>query len=491
MDRREFILNTAKALGFLYTSQVVNASEQRDLDSPKNIPNSLAASNSYEKEKSSYDVCVVGAGAAGIYACKLLQEQGKSFICLEARSRVGGRVYSQKLANGNHIELGAQWLAESGQTRFARLVKEYKYKPLVNFQDGLTVFLRDNQKQLLEDGVFPFSSLGELDAYRVGRRIQQLTKKIGSTKPWHFPSLDQLSIYDWIQKTSQHEESAEYWLNIIESALCVDPKLLSALECFQSMSTVGGVEKLEGADRYYFAEGIQSIFERIADSLGNKLVLNSPVISIEHSENQVIVQTNQSQYQCRKLILALPPQLIGKMLINPALPENYSSALSTLQTGKVVKMIGIYQKPWWREDNLSGTITSPDSDIDLVIDSSHPSSPIGILVALVGGTRAESINPLNTIAKQELFESFVKTAFGRSEKIEEFYSHDWISDPYSLGGYRSSRGIGEWVKSQNIFSRSFGSIHFAGTETASSWRGYIEGALQSAERAVKRVVKDI
>jgi phytoene dehydrogenase-like protein len=180
MDRREFILNTAKALGFLYTSQVVNASEQRDLDSPKNIPNSLAASNSYEKEKSSYDVCVVGAGAAGIYACKLLQEQGKSFICLEARSRVGGRVYSQKLANGNHIELGAQWLAESGQTRFARLVKEYKYKPLVNFQDGLTVFLRDNQKQLLEDGVFPFSSLGELDAYRVGRRIQQLTKKIGS-----------------------------------------------------------------------------------------------------------------------------------------------------------------------------------------------------------------------------------------------------------------------------------------------------------------------
>ena len=52
MDRREFILNTAKALGFLYTSQVVNASEQRDLDSPKNIPNSLATSNSYEKEKS-------------------------------------------------------------------------------------------------------------------------------------------------------------------------------------------------------------------------------------------------------------------------------------------------------------------------------------------------------------------------------------------------------------------------------------------------------
>ncbi|NBV99923.1 MAG: NAD(P)/FAD-dependent oxidoreductase [Proteobacteria bacterium] len=151
MDRREFILNTAKALGFLYTSQVVNASEQRDLDSPKNIPNSP------------YDVCVVGAGAAGIYACKLLQEQGKSFICLEARSRVGGRVYSQKLANGNHIELGAQWLAESGQTRFARLVKEYKYKRLVNFQDGLTVFLRDNQK-LLEDGIFPFYSLGEFRA---------------------------------------------------------------------------------------------------------------------------------------------------------------------------------------------------------------------------------------------------------------------------------------------------------------------------------------
>ena len=91
MDRREFILNTAKALGFLYTSQVVNASEQRDLDSPKNIPNSP------------YDVCVVGAGAAGIYACKLLQEQGKSFICLEARSRVGGRVYSQKLAEGEGL----------------------------------------------------------------------------------------------------------------------------------------------------------------------------------------------------------------------------------------------------------------------------------------------------------------------------------------------------------------------------------------------------
>ncbi|MFM7457519.1 MAG: flavin monoamine oxidase family protein [bacterium] len=491
MDRREFILNTAKALGFLYTSQVVNANEQRELDSPKNVANSLAASNSYEQEKSLYDVCVVGAGAAGIYACKLLQEQGKSFVCLEARSRVGGRIYSQKLANGNHIELGAQWLAKSGQTRFASLVKEHKYKPLVNFQDGLTVFLKDNQKQLLENGVYPLSSLGELDVYRVGQQIDQLAKKIAAAKPWHFPSLDQVSVYDWIQKTSQHKESAEYWLNIIESGFCVNPKLLSALECLQGFSTVGGVKKLAEADRYYFAEGIQSIFEKIADSLGNKLVLNSPVLSIEHSENQVIVQTNQSQYQCQKVILALPPQLIGKMLINPALPTSYSNALNNLQTGKVVKMIGVYKKPWWREDNLSGTITSPDSDIDFVIDSSHPSSPIGILVALVGGTRAESINPLNTIAKQELFESFVKTAFGRSEQLEEFYSHDWISDPYSLGAYRSSRGIGEWVKSQNIFSRSFGSIHFAGTETASSWRGYIEGALQSAERAVRRAIKDV
>ena len=117
MDRRDFILNTAKLLSLLSMNQVINAREKRDIDLHVDIPNSLSSLNGFEGEKPLYDVCVVGAGAAGIYACKLLQEKGKSFVCLEARSRVGGRVYSQKLANGNHVELGAQWMAKSGQTR--------------------------------------------------------------------------------------------------------------------------------------------------------------------------------------------------------------------------------------------------------------------------------------------------------------------------------------------------------------------------------------
>ena len=248
------------------------------------------------------------------------------------------------------------------------------------------------------------------------------------------------------------------------------------------------MEKLEEADKYYFAEGIQSIFQRIADTVDNKLVLNSPVISIEHTDNQAIIQTPQNKYICRQLILAIPPQLIGKISITPTLPQQYLSALNGLQTGKVVKMIGVYKNAWWKEHNLNGKIMSPDGTIDFVIDSSHPDSPVGILVGLVGGRRAESINQLNNVSKQELFESFVQKAFGGSEKLQEFYTYDWISDPYSLGGFCSRRGLGGWVESQDVFSRSFGSIHFAGTETATSWRGYIEGALESAERAVQEIL---
>ncbi|NJR48099.1 MAG: hypothetical protein HC775_21655 [Hyellaceae cyanobacterium CSU_1_1] len=72
---------------------------------------------------------------------------------------------------------------------------------------------------------------------------------------------------------------------------------------------------------------------------------------------------------------------------------------------------------------------------------------------------------------------------------QHFKTMDWTAEPFSCGGYASRRAIGEWINGQNTLAQPCEPIHFAGTETATEWRSYMEGALQSAERASTEVLK--
>lgn len=147
----------------------------------------------------------------------------------------------------------------------------------------------------------------------------------------------------------------------------------------------------------------------------------------------------------------------------------------------------VYESAWWRDLGLSGAADTPGEPIEFLADTS-PSERPGVLVAIASGSNAVKLSQMDNKARETTVLSHIHKVLGAAPCSPiEVFSMDWINEQYSCGGYASRRAVGGWVNEQTLLSRPIGLIHFAGTETATEWRSYMEGALQSAERASAEV----
>lgn len=438
-----------------------------------------------------FDVVVVGAGPAGLSTARALHRNGLRVKVLEARDRVGGRVRSLRLSEGGHVELGAQWLAQKGQVRLRRLVRELQFKPLKNFSEGKSVYNSKGRTRIVEPDYLPLSFLEKLDVMRLVWLIERLAKKTsGRPNPKLVAVLDSLTISDWLNEKSWFSAAAAFLLSLVEQGLCASPEKVSVFELCRMTEGIGSFDRLQTADTYYFEEGLQSVFEAMAGGLGGAVSLNEPVTRIVDDGTMVTVHTSSRSYRTRRVVVALPPQVVAGVVFDPPLDPQRRSVLRNIESGRIVKVIAVFEDKFWRARGFSGMIQSPDAPFDFVVDSSHPRSKGGILVGLATGARAEALERFSAEEKKALFLEYLKKSFqGEPSSCIGFHTHDWNKDPFSLGGYSSRRAIGDWARAPDALSACSGRVHFAGTETANEWRGYIEGALESGERVVAEVIK--
>ena len=177
------------------------------------------------------------------------------------------------------------------------------------------------------------------------------------------------------------------------------------------------------------------------------------------------------------------------MGILPHLPENRQRVIAKYQPGSVIKTVLIFEKPWWREERLSGSLLSPGAICNAGLDATQPDGRTGTLVLF--STSASGRRLGQTTHEPDRIEKvleWLRSVAGPSVPIPiAARSIDWNAEPWSLGGYASRRGLGGWTEAPDIFA-PVRNIHFAGTETATEWRSFMEGALQSAERAVDAIL---
>lgn len=453
-------------------------------------------SNNNSSDNHDWDVIIIGAGAAGFAAYERLRAAGLRVCILEARDRVGGRVFSRRLSDGSRVELGAQWLAGSGQNRLERLVARHGLSAYENYARGKTVQFNQGLRRQTRGEAFPGGLLARLDALRLVLRIAWKARRL---RHEFAKGADQRSLAEWIERVCWSADNRRFWLNLLEQAFCCDPYRVSEYEALHNLQAVGGFARLATADQFFFKEGLQTIFERQASEAGDALRLSSPVKAIEQTASGVCIQTSGESWRASRAVLCVPPQVAHHIPTTPDWPADRAAILAGFQPGSVVKCVGIYERPWWRSLGFSGRVASPDGDFDLLIDSGFAPDGSGILVALVAGSRADLLNSRSDLEKRQVFEAFVQCAF-RTDDLDakdaaqsetalcEFYSHNWSDDPFALGAYSSRRAIGGWAAGEDVLARPFGRLHFAGTETAREWRGYIEGALESGERAAREVL---
>jgi monoamine oxidase len=157
--------------------------------------------------------------------------------------------------------------------------------------------------------------------------------------------------------------------------------------------------------------------------------------------------------------------------------------------GALTKCLAIYETPFWREAGLSGEALSDEGPATITFDVSPPDGAPGVLLGFVGGSDARSLGRVPPGGRRALVLSGLARLFGPAAgRPERYLEQDWREEPWSGGGPTSYFPPGGWTGYGPALRAPVGPIHWAGTETATAWAGFMDGAVQSAERAAGEVL---
>jgi monoamine oxidase len=160
--------------------------------------------------------------------------------------------------------------------------------------------------------------------------------------------------------------------------------------------------------------------------------------------------------------------------------------------GDVAKIHAVYDTPFWRAQGLSGQATVyGERSVGVVFDNSPEDASRGVLVAFVYGDRQRSWSALTAGDRQAEVTRLLTELFGAAAASPVDYTEKiWPQDAWARGGYAANPTPGTWLEHGNTgWRRAAGRIHWAGTETASVWNGYIDGAISSGARAAAEILE--
>ena len=437
-----------------------------------------------------WDVVVVGAGLSGLMAARLLRRAGLRVTLLEARDRVGGRVWNQPIGDGCWIDFGAQWIAP-GQRRIQALVKEFGLATTESHTRGASVWMARGGAEPRR-GSFPAGWLAKLDQLLISLRLERLAKQFGAGTPPTDPrrrALDSQTFAAWLKQKALTHAGREAVRLTVEEGVCASIEEVSCYEVIQQIASIGGLAALASAEQTFLPGGAQAIAQRLAGELGADLQLGRPVTAIRQDADEVTISTAGGELRAQRVILALPPQLLSEISLDLDLSGRAQWCQRAIVKGRVVKTVIVYEQAWWRLHGLNGQVISPNGPIDHLADASDQEGSPGILIAFATGCRADQLAALEEGPRKTLILEQIRSSLGDAPTPPiAFHSINWNGDPWSQGGYASRLGPSHSSGDQPCLADPIGRVHFAGTETASQWRSYMEGALQSGERAAREVL---
>jgi monoamine oxidase len=158
----------------------------------------------------------------------------------------------------------------------------------------------------------------------------------------------------------------------------------------------------------------------------------------------------------------------------------------------VIKCHVVYDEPFWRNDGLSGQITASVGAVKVTFDNTPPSGTPGVILVFLEGENARVLNRVSPTERRDAVVSGLVSFLGRrAANVVEFVELDWSEEEWTRGCYGAHFPSGVWTQYGPALSRPVGNVHWAGAETATVWNGYMDGAVQSGDRAAREVLEKL
>jgi monoamine oxidase len=453
----------------------------------------------------SADVVVVGAGLAGLTAARRIVQAGRSAIVLEARDRVGGRVLGEPIP-GAYAELGGMFQGPT-QDRIRALATEVGIGFFGTYNIGNNVFWANGRRLEYPNdtplGSAPPDPVVAGDIALAVAQLDEMALEVPVDSPWSAPRAeewDRQTLDTWLRANTTG--SAEFMAVVsaaTEAIFGCEPRELSLLYTLFYIAASGNEDNpgtfernfntAGGAQMRRFAGGAHKVPQRVADQLGSRVTLSSPVRKIQQTGSGVTVVSDAVTATASRVIVAMPPTLTSRIEYDPPLPPLRDQLTQHMPQGTLMKVEAVYDTPFWRTKGLNGQAVSENGPVKVTFDASPRGGAPGIMLGFVGGHEARvwedrPVADLRAAALQNFADFFGPEALNPRDVL----IFNWSTEVWSRGCPVAVLGPGTLIDFGTALRTPVNRIHWAGTETSTYWNGYMDGAVRSGERAATEVL---
>lgn len=312
---------------------------------------------------------------------------------------------------------------------------------------------------------------------------------------------DQISVDEYVRRLGANKKTRDMinvWVRVMHGLESTEE---SAAWFIEYCRTNHGLLAIRGDDRtggnYMRIKcGTQTIAKGIAELVGHENIhLSSPVSSIEQNKKQVTVKTTTGKViKAKKLIISIPSAMLKELSFSPPLPARAQEVYNNAKLGHYNKAIVFYKKPWWRESGFNGFVMDINGPACVIRDTSFDDEGIYGFTCFTNGSVGEEWAKRTPEKRRKVVLDQLAHAFnaGRDSEVYEpleYIEQIWKHEQYSRGALAPVTKIGHLSKYRDIYGKAIGHIHFVGTEYATHWKGYMEGALTSGDAGAKEVIE--
>ncbi|MBI1863581.1 FAD-dependent oxidoreductase [Candidatus Microgenomates bacterium] len=419
-------------------------------------------------------VLVLGAGLAGLNAAYALKKRGVEVTVLEATNRIGGRVDTRRFADEPALtyEMGGEWIG-----------KTHKHVRALCRQFGLRLIPHNLNTHLLIRGIHKKPQHWRLHQNWYGM-MDLMMKRFPHLRGRRLTELKNIDWWHFLMQHGMNQDDIELLELFHSTDIGESTRFTSAYNMLSEYEENGGDIAFAVRDRI---EGGNALLpEALAATLGPRSIhFNSEAAYIAQHDGQVFVKTtDEKMYNGTYLVSALPTEALSNILWHPALHPRQKHAMDTLSYARITKTAVLFKKRFWHDDRFE-ILTDTIAHHIYHATQGQPGTS-GILVSYATGDRAATIGSMSYQQKLAAVCDALAVPFGDVRAyVQAVDSYYWGDNPYTRGAYAVFDS--EDLASQTFLRKPNHHVFMAGEHTA-QFQGYMEGALESGERAARQIL---